>query len=55
VQDREEAKLGAEVLGIAPMVRSVSAVARNKIAYTWALFWRAIAAIASGTVNTTWK
>jgi hypothetical protein len=37
------------------MVRKVSAVVRKRIPYTTALFWKAITAIASGTVKTTWK
>jgi hypothetical protein len=41
--------------GSAAIVLSASAAALNRIAYTAALFWKAISAADGGSVKTTWK
>jgi hypothetical protein len=55
MQHCDDTELGTEVLGSAAMVRSVSAAARHRMAYTTALFWSAISATDDGTMKTTWK
>jgi ABC-type arginine/histidine transport system permease subunit len=55
VEYGNEADLGAEMTRIGGDCAQVSVAALNRMAYTAALFWKAILAASAGRVKTTWK